>query len=338
MNWPVFGKYKIVLLFLILFIKPTWIGAQTIIATGIAPLKDNMVKAQQTAIKTALINATKKAIKTVSPFTNLLPQEEMLEFIKSYRLLQEKEMEESYFVEVEAEIDWNTLSKCLDELRIIQSNDGEKILLFFTLPQGIDFKTPLLSFWQRFFLIFNLTPVYEETLYKEQLLNYAFKRGIPFLLNFSLINQSTNKNKWHFVFVVELINTIYHQTIYQTKIEKISSADDIETLIHDVLKFTQDIAYNLAGNLSFWLTNHREKITYFEIIFKNIQNYKTVFTIWERMKKNGISIYIKEISSKRIIYSGKYRGGMPELVNELSGLGFVVEGVKGNTVYLSLQK
>jgi len=334
----VFWKNRIILIILFLFLKPILAnGWETIIATGNAPLRENLVETQQEAVKNALMNAIKTTVNIISPYVPNSVYKNIFEVIKTYSLLEEERDEDSYHVQIEVEINWENLAKRLDSLGIIETNQGEKILLFFLLPEGIDFKTPLLSFWQRFFLLFNFLPIFKENLYKEQVSDYTFQKGIPFLLNFILETKPNEIEGWHLNFNVELIYTIYHETIYKESIEKFTHESDIETLIRTALKYTQDIAYNLAQRLSLWLENHKKReITYFEIIFKDISDYNEIFTLWEKIEKiSGIRIYLKEVSAKKTIYTGRYEGTMSELINQLGGLGLVIKGIRGNTIYLS---
>jgi len=47
-----------------------------------------------------------------------------------------------------------------------------------------------------------------------------------------------------------------------------------------------------------------------------------------------MSIKLKEVTEKKVVYTGIYKGLFPDLVNQLSSLGFVIEQVRDRSVCL----
>ncbi|MCD6319152.1 MAG: hypothetical protein J7M03_00565 [Candidatus Desulfofervidaceae bacterium] len=331
-----------VLFSLFLLLLPIQVRAEeTIITTGRAPATDNLVDARQQAVDQALNLALVKAVQTIYPYPDEITKEISPygpDYIQNYRILHEERVDNNYCVQLEAQIDWERLSRKLDRRGIICPGNGEKILLVFNLPEGIDFKAQLLSFWKRFFHLFRLTPVYKESLNVRNASDYAFKQGIPFILslNIAAVSGIEENSFWSVTFKTELTDVTYQDIVFQDVLEKKIPAADIETFIQMALAQTQILAYNIAPRLSNWLEKEKKRVYHFALIFTGISRYQQIFDIWQMLEKiNGISqVCLKQASDKEIIYTGNYQGLIPDLVNQLGSLGFAVDKVKGNTIFL----
>jgi len=330
-----------ILFFLFLWVLPIQIRAEeTIITTGKAPATNNLVDARQNAIDHALNLALLKAVQTIYPYPDEIIKEISPygpNYIQNYRILHEERDDGNYCVQLEVQLDWASLARELDKRGIICPGDGEKILLLFKLPEGIDFKIQLLSFWERFFHLFKLTPVYKEGLRKRKAIDYAFKQGIPLILNLSIDATSESEaSLWEVAFKMDLKDITYQDVVFQDSLEKKIFATDIETFIQMALAQTQVLAYNLAPRLSTWLDKKKERVYYFELVFKGISQYQSIFDIWQVLEKiNGVSqVYLKQVLNKEIVYAGNYQGLIPDLVNQLGSLGFAVDKVRGNIIFL----
>ncbi len=340
MQFPNFWKNNIFIFLVLIFLPLTTQAEESVIVTGTAPLMDNVINSRQEAIDTALDQAVMNTVKTVYPYAEQIRETiSPSDFIQNYSIVQEEARDGIYRIQIEARIDWRRLARKLSNLGIINSANGEKILLFFTLPEDIDFKTQILSFWQQFFLVFGFSPVYEEVLTREKISDYAFQKGIPFIFNLSVnthFSESGEPSTWDLDSTPELIYTTYNETIFREHFKHKVFAPDIEKLTQTILYQTQNMAYEIVPKLSGWLGKYKRKGTMFKLVFTGISKYKDIFNIWYTLKKmNGIvEISIREITSKKVIYTGSYKGIMPDLVNQLSTLGFVIDQVRGSSICL----
>ena len=340
MQFPNFWKNNVFVFLVLIFLPVTPQAEESVIVTGIAPLMDNVMNSRQEAIDTALAQAVMNTVKIVYPYAEQIRETiSPPDFIQNYSIVQEEARDDIYRIQIEAKIDWRRLARKLANLGIINSANGEKILLFFTLPEDIDFKTQVLSFWKQFFLVFGFNPMYEEMLTKEKILDYAFQKGIPFIFNLSIktcFSETGQQNTWKLEFTQELIYTTYNETISREHFKHKVFAIDIEKLTQIILYQTQNMAYEITPKLSVWLGKYKRKSTNFELVFIGILKYKDIFDIWDTLKDiNGITgICIKEVTAKKVVYIGSYKGIMPDLVNQLSSLGFVIEQVRGSSVCL----
>ena len=323
-----------------IFLPVTTQAEESVIVTGIAPLMDNVINSRQEAIDTALDQAIMNTVKTVYPYAEQIRETiSPPDFIQNYSIVQEEARDDIYYIQIEAKIDWTGLARKLSNLGIINSANGEKILFFLTLPEDIDFKTQVLSFWQQFFLVFGFNPVYEEVLTREKISDYAFQKGIPFIFNLSVnthFSGSGEPSTWDLDFTPELIYTTYNETIFREHFQEKVFAPDIEKLTQIILYQTQNMAYEIALKLSVWLGKYKRKGTNFELVFIGISKYKDIFDIWDTLKDiNGITgICIKKVTAKKVVYTGIYKGILPDLINQLSSLGFAIDRVKGNSICL----
>jgi len=339
-QFPNFWKNNVFVFLVLIFLPVTPQAEESVIVTGIAPLMDNVMNSRQEAIDTALAQAVMNTVKIVYPYAEQIRETiSPPDFIQNYSIVQEEARDDIYRIQIEAKIDWRRLARKLANLGIINSANGEKILLFFTLPEDIDFKTQVLSFWKQFFLVFGFNPMYEEMLTKEKILDYAFQKGIPFIFNLSIktcFSETGQQNTWKLEFTQELIYTTYNETISREHFKHKVFAIDIEKLTQIILYQTQNMAYEITPKLSVWLGKYKRKSTNFELVFIGILKYKDIFDIWDTLKDiNGITgICIKEVTAKKVVYIGSYKGIMPDLVNQLSSLGFVIEQVRGSSVCL----
>jgi len=339
-QFPNFWKNNVFVFLVLIFLPITPQAEESVIVTGIAPLMDNVMNSRQEAIDTALAQAVMNTVKIVYPYAEQIRETiSPPDFIQNYSIVQEEARDDIYRIQIEAKIDWRRLARKLANLGIINSANGEKILLFFTLPEDIDFKTQVLSFWKQFFLVFGFNPMYEEMLTKEKILDYAFQKGIPFIFNLSIktcFSETGQQNTWKLEFTQELIYTTYNETISREHFKHKVFAIDIEKLTQIILYQTQNMAYEITPKLSVWLGKYKRKSTNFELVFIGILKYKDIFDIWDTLKDiNGITgICIKEVTAKKVVYIGSYKGIMPDLVNQLSSLGFVIEQVRGNSICL----
>jgi len=339
-QFPNFWKNNVFVFLVLIFLPITPQAEESVIVTGIAPLMDNVMNSRQEAIDTALAQAVMNTVKIVYPYAEQIRETiSPPDFIQNYSIVQEEARDDIYRIQIEAKIDWRRLARKLANLGIINSANGEKILLFFTLPEDIDFKTQVLSFWKQFFLVFGFNPMYEEMLTKEKILDYAFQKGIPFIFNLSIktcFSETGQQNTWKLEFTQELIYTTYNETISREHFKHKVFAIDIEKLTQIILYQTQNMAYEITPKLSVWLGKYKRKSTNFELVFIGILKYKDIFDIWDTLKDiNGITgICIKEVTAKKVVYIGSYKGIMPDLVNQLSSLGFVIEQVRGSSICL----
>ena len=335
-----FWKNNVFILLVLIFLPLTPQAEESVIATGIAPLMDNVMNSRQEAIDTALAQAVMNTVKIVYPYAEQIRETiSPPDFIQNYSIVQEEARDDIYRIQIEAKIDWRRLARKLANLGIINSANGEKILLFFTLPEDIDFKTQVLSFWKQFFLVFGFNPMYEEMLTKEKILDYAFQKGIPFIFNLSIktcFSETGQQNTWKLEFTQELIYTTYNETISREHFKHKVFAIDIEKLTQIILYQTQNMAYEITPKLSVWLGKYKRKGTNFELVFIGISKYKDIFDIYDTLKdiKGITGICIKEVTEKKVVYTGIYKGLLPDLVNQLSSLGFVIEQVRGRSVCL----
>jgi len=339
-QFPNFWKNNVFVFLVLIFLPITPQAEESVIVTGIAPLMDNVMNSRQEAIDTALAQAVMNTVKIVYPYAEQIRETiSPPDFIQNYSIVQEEARDDIYRIQIEAKIDWRRLACKLANLGIINSANGEKILLFLTLPEDIDFKTQVLSFWKQFFLVFGFNPMYKEMLTKEKILDYAFQKGIPFIFNLSIktcFSETGQQNTWKLEFTQELIYTTYNETISREHFKHKVFAIDIEKLTQIILYQTQNMAYEITPKLSVWLGKYKRKSTNFELVFIGILKYKDIFDIWDTLKDiNGITgICIKEVTAKKVVYIGSYKGIMPDLVNQLSSLGFVIEQVRGNSICL----
>ncbi len=319
-------------LFLLLFILSSLARAtETIIGTGEITPRASLVEARKMALNVALKDALLKTIKLVYPYPHqIVDQIYPLDFVEKYRILDEGEAENTYYVQVEICPDWDRLATELNQRGILCRGEGEKVLLFFKQPEDIDLKAQFLSFWNKFFLLFGLRPVYNDSLKADDLSDYAFDHGISYIFRLAEGINTTSTDTASlctFQFDVSLNDTIYNQTIYQVHLEPHIYTTDIEEIISFSLNQLQQMAYNIVSSLSSWLEKKKEKVISFRVVLKNITSYKEVFDTWDKLKQiRGISdFYLRKITPKQAVYVGRFRGLMPDLVNQIAGLGFAIK-------------
>jgi hypothetical protein len=324
--------------FLLLFISSSPAKTtETIISTGKITPYASLVETRRVALNVALKDALLKAIKLVYPYPHQITNQIYpLDFIEKYRILDEGEAEDGYYVQVEIYPDWDRLATELDRKGILCRGEGEKVLLFFKQPEDIDLKAQFLSFWNKFFLLFGLKPVYDDSLKAEDLNDYAFDHGISYI--FRLAEEiNTTSTVCIFQFDVSLEDTTYNQPVYQAHLEPQINSTDIEKILNFSLSQLQQIAYNVAFSFSSWLEKKKKKVISFQVVLKNIDSYKKIFDTWDKLKQiEGISdFYLREINSKQAVYIGKFRGLMPELVNQIIGLGFATIKLRDHTIEIN---
>jgi hypothetical protein len=342
MWWPNFWRNKLFIFFVLILLVGTAKGEETIITTGVVPLDKNLVEARQEALDAALAQVAIKVLKTLFPSPEEIVKKNfshLSSLIQSYSIIKQSHNRQSYFVQIEAEINWEGVAQKLSNLGLIKEAKGEKILLFFTLPKDIEFKTQILSFWRQFFLCFGFNPFYKEDLEGEKI-DYALKKGVPFILNFSVETISSSIGKvslWDLIFTTEILYTTCNEVVFKGRFEERIIAKDIEGLIQTILDVNQNIAYEITPKLSAWFSTQKQKeFIDFNLIFNGISGYKEIFEVWENIENiKGIrEILLKGVTANKVVYRGSYKGLMPNLVNQLKGLGFTIYRVKKNTIYL----
>lgn len=306
-------------------------------AEGKAPIiKGNIRSAYECALSMAMEDAITKALGLVLPKPNKLI-ENAQDFIISYSILQQNYTDYCH-LQIEAKIDWERLAKALNTKGILSTGDGEKVLLFLKLPLAdIDFRPQILPIWERFFLVFGLRPVSVQ-IGEEELLNYAFKSGIPLLFTFSLKINPIPEG-WQLMAEGKLIE-ITHQKIIAMAIEKGSvmaqERGTIEALVKSGQNLASSLTLKLATHLHLWLKKQKQNIHKVSLRVSDIHAYSEVFTLLKTFREiRGMEyICVREISVKEVAYEGYYSNPISYLLNELTAYGFSIDRVKGGRIFL----
>lgn len=315
----------------------TYSTGQVIVTEGKVPIvKGNIRSAYEQALNKAMEDAITKALCLVLPKPNKLI-ENTQDFIISYSILQQNYTDYCY-LQIEVKIDWERLARALNTKGILSTGGGEKVLLFLKLPLAdIDFQPQILPIWERFFLVFGLRPVSVQ-IREDELLDYAFKSGIPLVFAFSLKINPVPKG-WQLMAKGRLIETT-HQKVIAMAIEKSSvmaqETGTIEALVKSGQDLASGLALKLATHLHLWLKKQKQNIHKVSLRVSDIHAYSEVFTFLKTFREiRGMKyICLREISAKEVAYEGYYSNPIPYLLNELTAYGFSIDRVKGGRIFL----
>ncbi len=333
-------KAKFILMLLLILSFPVSIRAsETVMGIGKTCFKDDLVKAEDMAKNLALEDAMLRLINLVTPYPqDIVSQLNPFDFINEYRIVDENESSNVCQIQVEIKPYWARLALFLQKRGILHIGDKDKILIFLDLPDDIDIKAQTLSFLKKFFLLFNLTPVYDEALKAEKIEDFLLDQGIPLLFYLSVkINTEANNSEGCLLqFDAELMDSISQETIYQTHLKPYLKRAEIEDILQFSLAKIQQIGYHIVPSLSSWLNKRTNKFCSFHVVLRQPSGYKDIFDVWQRLLKiEGISnLYPEELSNKKITYEGEFLGSISELINQLVELGFSVK-LRGHVIELS---